>query len=245
MQKMQITLLFAESANKPSFSVTAVYKGFNTTTFETAKLDPQEYTSVADIRILTGLTEALQQRQNADAGKFTLEMVSTYDFQGPSSVSNETDTVEYACADSGYTYAITSDMDGTLYNIQYQGGIQTVTTEAESYTSEKTDAQAKAYIDGLIDSARYNSAAVTDVQIGEEGCYVLTCAALDIREYAAEYETEQLKLTNASQEITVSFRGGMLGEIKSVITLQGTYLDKPMTVTIDTLVAFVETQAGT
>ena len=241
VQNMQITLSFAEGENKPQFSIAAEYTGFNSTQFDPTMLNPQEFTTVDDIRILTALTDALQQRQNAANGQFTLGMTNTYDCMGQVSVSTETDIVEYVSRDGWYSYSIASDMDGSKYQIDYQNGLQTVTVGESSYTTEQTDAQAKAFIDSLIDSARYNSAAVTAIQKLEDGSYVLICEKLDIQEYAADYETEQLKLTNGTQNITVSFENGVLSQIKSVLTLMGTYNDEPMMMVADTQVTFQKT----
>lgn len=240
VHKMQIKLIFAEGEHTPEFSVTAEYTGLNSTTFDTAQLNPQEYVMVEDLRILTALTDALKQRQNADSGRFTMDMTNTYIIGKDVTVSIENNQIDYARQDGWYTYTVVSNSDGVSYRIHYQNGMRTVTAGKDGYVTEQTDEQAKSFIDGLIDSARYNSAAVTDIQKREDGSYVLTCGKLDVREYTEGYDAQQLQLTEATQEIVVSFEEGLLSSVQSLITIRGDYDGESITMITETQVAFIK-----
>lgn len=67
----------------------------------------------------------------------------------------ETDRINYGKLNDKFCYFITSKIRNLAYNdteltVKYNGSTETIITEDETETSEKTEAQAKAYINGLV-----------------------------------------------------------------------------------------------
>ena len=228
----------------PDFSVTAQYKALNSATFDTARLNTEEFTLVDDVRVLNSVAIALAQRQNASSGSFKLELSNTQDIAGKITASKETDTVSYGRKNGAYYYQITSQMEGQNFEILYQNGEQTVTVDGQTHTAEQTEAEAKIFVDGLIDAANYKSSAITGIEKQAEGVYVLTSAALDLTEYAQQLQGNDMALASGTQQITVTFREGKLVQISGKSVLSGTYQKDALTVTSESNVVFEDPQEG-
>ena len=244
VQTLEIRFSFTPAAGlaAPQFTVTAEYSGYNTATFDPAKLHTEEYVPVDDVRVIESLALAIQERQSATNGKFTLDISTSYTRQGVTQTSAETDIVSYGRKNGAYIYGITAQMDGQDFALQYQNGEQTVTAGGQTHTASQTEQEAIAFIDGLINSAGYNANAVSGVQKLEDGVYVLSCAQLDLTEYAQELIGSMIELTSGSQQITVTFQDGKLLKIASTITLNGTESADPMTLVNASIVTFDDAQ---
>ena len=244
VQKMEIVFTFTteEGQRVPEFMVTAEYSGYHTAVFDAGKLKTEEYTIVEDVRLMETIAAALKARQEALVGKFTLDIATTYEYAGTTQISAETDAVTYGRKNGAYTYLITAVMDGQNYVIQYQSGQQSVTAGDQTHTAAQTDAEARSFISSLIDSARFNVKAVTDIQKVEDGQYTLTCAQLDLLEYTEALAGNNVQLTSGTQQITVTFHGDKLMKIESSITLIGTNAGQNMSIVIVSEVTFDDSE---
>jgi hypothetical protein len=133
-------------------------------------------------------------------------------------------------------------MDDQSLLIQYQSGQQTVTTGDQTHTAAQTDAEAKTFIGGLIDSARFNRNAVTDIQETGKGVYVISCGQLDLQEYTDALTGNNIQLSSANQQITVTFQEDKLMKIESNITLAGTEAGENMSMMISSVVTFDDSE---
>lgn len=244
VQKLEIVFAFSPAAGEsaPAFSVTAEYGGYNTATLDTAKLNTEEYTPVPDVRLMETIAVALQERQDAPIGKFSLSIETAYERSGTVHTSSENDIVTYGRKNGAFSYLITAQMDGQDFLIRYQSGEQTVTAGDQTHTAAQTEAEAKSFIDGLINSARYNANAVTDIQKTDEGVYVLTCGQLDLAAYTEALGGDNIQLSSASQQITVTFQEGKLVKIESGITLLGTEAGEDMSMVTNSVVTFDDSE---
>ncbi len=243
VEKLEIGFRFSaeEEEVTPEFSVVAEYSGYNATVFDPVRLKAEEYTTVADVRILGAVADALAERQEASAGKFTLQLTTTEQLQGQVRTSRETDTVTYGRKNGAYFYDITAEMDDNSFLLQYQGGEQKVTSNGQTHTAEQTEQEAKEFIDGLINYADYNPAVITGIQQQEEGVYLLTSGAPDLSKYAPIFAASGIELTSATQQVTVTFREGKCTTIACQLTLSGVYAGEPMSMVSDSVVTFVDT----
>lgn len=244
VETMEIVFIFtAEEGQKmPEFAVTAEYSGYNTAVFDPAKLKAEEYTPVTDVRLMETVANAIKARQEALMGKFTLDITNTYEYAGVTQTSAESDTVTYGRKNGAYTYLITAIMDGQSLVLQYQSGQQTITAGDQTHIAAQTDAEARSFISSLIDSARFNVNAVTDIQNTEEGVYTLTCAQLDLRDYTEALTGNNIQLTSGNQQITVTFLEDKLMKIESSITLIGTNAGEHMSMVTASVVTFDDSE---
>ena len=240
VQQMVISFSFATKTGdtQPQLTITAVYSGYQAAVFDETKLKPEEYTQVEDVRILNAVKEAIAQRQNATAGKFTLSINNSYETKGQTSSSVETDSVTYGRKNGAYYYSITSLVDGKAFEILYQNEEQSVTTDGQSHTAAQSEEEAKLFIDGLINTAKFTSNSVTDIRKLEEGTYVLTSSSLDASGYIPAMSANGVEVTSVSQECIVVFADGKLMKLESKVTLNGIQGKEPMVMIGHTIVTF-------
>lgn len=245
-QKMELSLLFAEAEGEPlpEFSVIAEYSKFNEAVFDAVVLAPEDYSVVDDVRILEKVGDALKERQAATSGEFTLEHKSTSELMGHTENSYERDSVSYGKKNGAYYYDITAELNGQQLAIQYRNGVQTVTSAGESQTASQAEDDAKAFIDGLIDSAKYNPMAVAAIEKKDEGVYLFNVAQQDLSAYDYYFAGVDVEITSAAQQITVTLDNGHLAKIESKITLDGTYRYDTGSASITTVIESAVTFEG-
>lgn len=234
--RMQISFDFASAGETtPVFSVDTVYSGWNTAAFDTVRLNAAEYVEVEDVYLLDAITAAIVQRQEATIGQFTLETKTTEEFGGQVRTSAEKGVMIYGWRNGAYSYFFTANTEGKNFLVHYQNGEQTVISNGESYTASKSEAEAKAYIDGLIDAANYKSITVTGIEKRENGSYLLT---IDRPDFSGA--VDGIEIDFASQQITVTFADGKLTQIESRLLIEGIYEDNPIKIQSDSMVMFTE-----
>ncbi len=235
VEKMEIAFTFTpmEGQPMPGFSIVTEYSNHNAATFDPAKIKQEEYVEVDDIRVLDAIAAALNVRKDAPAGKFTLQINITENMQGQDRISKETDIVKYGRENGAYNYQIVADTDGQIFHVSYQTGEQTVVNGDQTYQVAQTEAEAKAYVDSLMDFAQYNPAVFTNIEKLENGSYLLTSERPDTSAYISGIE-----VISATQQITVTFAEGKLMQLESKITLSGNYNEQTVAMTVDSLVTF-------
>lgn len=243
VQKMEFSFDFTveDEGMAPTFLVTAEYSGYNTAVFDATKLKTEEFTEVDDVRILESLQSALKDRQDAASGKFTLDLKSTYQMQGQTSASQEKDVVTYGRKNGAYYYNITAQMDGQGFDVRYQNSEQTVTTDGQTNTAHQSEEEAKLFIDGLINTGNYISAAITDIQKLDEGVYLLIGEQSTLDQIMG---LTGIDVTSANQECKVTFESNKLMKIESKLVVTGNYAGETITITVESLVAFDDTAAA-
>ena len=238
IQKVDISLVFAESESRPRLTVVARYSGFNTTRVDSAMLSLSEYAEVADVRVLNYVSQVLKGKQDASEGAFTLDITTVYDMKKESVRYEEHDLVSYGRKNGAYYYGIDAQVDDQSLTMIYQNGEQTVTSGDQSQTVTQPEAEAKAFIDSLIDYARYSGISVTDIQKPETGVFVLTVDRLDLSLYLSSVAGTGITLESGSQMITVFFTDKKLSGIESVTLLTAYYAEEAMQMTITSSLQF-------
>jgi hypothetical protein len=186
---------------------------------------------------LESVSAAIAQQQNATTGyfKYTLNSTQTHGEQTQS--SQESGTMQYGLNEDGYFYLFNANDNGKTYVLSYSKEMQTVTSGGQTYTVAMTSKEAKAYVDSLIDSARYDPLSINNVEKLEEGVYLLTGNAPDLSDYEG-YEV--IEDRSGTQQIKLTFQNGIVEKIESTMTLTGVYQNNAVTITTESVIDFVE-----
>ena len=215
----KIEMIFDVSGTS-SLEITIKYSKINEATPKTKEFDTSQYVEL-DIRELIKLEDMLKERQNAKGGKFTLEMSQTVSGFGEKQSYSETDTVEYGIKDKKYFYDIKAEANDNEYDISYFDGTKTVAENGGSEKTEKqNDKEAKAFIDGLINSALYTTSSVTSfTKNGDE--YVLDCSGASPFSYSAVFSPIGATPQLVQQTVRITVKNGDIVKIVSDAEVTG------------------------
>jgi len=190
---------------------------------------------VEDVYLLDTISAALQERQNAHIGQFTLETQTTEQYQNQIRSAKEKGVIIYGLKNGAYSYFFTANTEGESFIVRYQNGEQTVISNGQAYTAVTSEAEAKAYINGMIDSANYNPVTITGIEKREDGSYLLTSDRPDLTG-----SLDEIEIQSASQQIIVTFAEGRLMRIESRLTIEGTFDEEAIKLQTDSSVMFTD-----
>ena len=177
-----------------------------------------DYREVTDARLFTKIEELMEDAYAAESATFTLETYQSATMGMESSKATETDTVKYITDDNGYRYYITALTDGKKYELVYENGYRTVNG---TNRTAQTEAEAKSFIQSLINSAGYEKERVTDVQ-KDGNAYTVTIADPDLSKYGLESYGSNSSLKELKIIYTVGDDGKPI-TIESRLELAGDY----------------------
>ena len=132
-------------------------------------------------------------------------------------------------------------MDGQGFDILYQNGEQAVTTDGKTTTASQSEVEAKLFIDSLINTAKYNSSAITGIQKLDEEVYLLLGEQKNLEQTMG---LTGIEVTSAKQECKVTFESNKLMKIENKLVIEGTYSADTVTITVESQVAFDDTTAA-
>lgn len=203
----------------PEISVKGTFYKYNEAAIDEAEVNPEKYTAVDDIRLIDEMEDLLDARYAKEEGKFTLDISQTLKIMGETQQSTETDIVTYGKNDKGYFYDIDADMNGTKYDISYSQGVQNVVVDGQSQQVAQTEAEARAFIEGLINSCQFNDDFVIDIKKNSDTQYVFTCEPKN--SYKALIEQMGATFRSVTQTITVTVENGEIVKIESEANVNG------------------------
>ena len=189
---------------------------------------------IEDIRLLETISAAIAERQNVSAGRFDLSIHSSHAYMGQTVPSQEMNKVTYGWKENGYFYQIENSIDGKNTFLLYENKEQTVTKGEQSYKEPMTDEEAKAFVDSLIDTARYDPLSISSVEKLEEGVYLLITDTPNL----SDYSIETVENIVANQQIKVTLQDGKLMKIESALTITGVNNNESVKVTTEAVVDF-------
>lgn len=225
--KITIQLVFDvddSTTTKPSLHVDIEYFNFNSARSSEGLIKTEEYTEVADVRVISDVADGLDKIKDATKGEFVLELSETYDMFGEKTTSLEKDTVKYGVENGAYYFDLTSVVDGEEAKISYRGGTYTVIQGGSTQTSSITDDSARLVVNNLIDnSSSYVTYGVTDVKKESDGVYLLKITHKDISAYKESMKDSGIDLKSVTQEVKVTFTDGDLTRLENAMTLSGEY----------------------
>lgn len=213
VKNMELKMIFENESTTSTFSMTAEYSKYNEATPIVDTLDVSQYKKVADCRLLTDLTDMIEDLEELENGSFVLDLTQTLSTSSSKSTYTERDTVTYGKKDGKYFYDAKASADNAKYDISYANGKQTVTVSGQTQTVDQSEKEAKAFINGLINSAKYSPDKIINITQKEDGVYTIICTP-DSSLYKPAYSY----LTNATQSITFTIQDGKITKISSSIT---------------------------
>jgi hypothetical protein len=203
----------------PEILLKGTYSKYNEALIDAAKVNPEKYTAVDDVRLIDEMKELLDEKYAKDEGSFTLDISQTLKIMGETQQSNETDIVTYGKNDKGYFYDIDADMNGTKYDISYSLGTQAVVAGGQSQPVAQTEAEARAFIENLINTCQFKDSAVTGVKKISDNKFSFTCEPKDA--YKTLIEQMGATFRSVTQTITVTVENGEIVNIESEAVANG------------------------
>lgn len=227
VKEMNVKFIFDErsmESSAPFFEIKTQYANFNAATPITDTLNPADYTEIPDCRLLTELEDMIEALEDSKNGSFTLDMAQTLTVPSleQRQVYKETDTVTYGEQNGSYFYDIKAVSGSDTFEISYANGKQTIRISGQEQTVSQTKADAKAYINGLINTAKYSSDYVSRITKKAEGVYEIQCDRPDTTNYEAIFEAYSGDLLEISQTITVTVKDGKIEKIENYTFAKGT-----------------------
>ena len=199
----------------PVFTVTENFSKYNEATRIVKGINAVDYDEVEDVRLLYNVEKMIEDLQNDKDGSFVLDVSQTVTVMGQSSSYKETDTVSYGETDGSYFYDITADVSGSTIDIGYKNGVQTVTQNSASQTVDQTEDEARDFINGLINTAQYNKAYVSDLTKVSDGVYKFQFDKPNSSTYKQALANMGASYDSAKQTITVTIRDNKIVKIES------------------------------
>ncbi len=233
----------------PVFSVKMDYSDFNNSSIDSEKLKPEEYTEAENLDILDKVTDGIKKIQDAVTGEATIDkkVYSIVDGKkGKESV--EKDSFTYGTKNGSYYFDLITEINGQkMYNV-FENGYQTFTANGEKNHYSMSDAEAKLGIDSYIDSAYYNSIAVTDIEKKGDGVYLFKVADFDVNSITLGFEETGIAAKSGTEEITVTFEEDNIKKIESKISIVCTTVlaenNETFTVVIDSTVNIIKADSA-
>ncbi|MBQ9779890.1 MAG: hypothetical protein IJW00_02980 [Clostridia bacterium] len=172
----------------PTMSAKAVYKDIGTT--EAVEVDLTNYDEVVDLRVVTIVEKSLQDFLNADTAEFKVVTTQNVKVSGQTSNSTETDEGSFEMGESGYTFDIDARVGFTKYDITYKDEVYRI-MKGDQKQSQKywTEAEARAYIKGLLDPSSFSDSIVRNIEKDEEAStdgkavYLIKIKTPDLTQY--------------------------------------------------------------
>ena len=218
--------IYDKAKNKPSLTAKAKYYNYNSAERDYTNISPQQYTYIEDINILTKIEKTLEEKKNATENTIYVNASQMVYSGSQGSSYSERDTVNYGVKDGKYYYDIQSDIGGKEVEITYRDGKQTVKTASVSQENEQTEEEAKEFIDGIIDGARFRKLnvvsidRVVDPEAVNEEVYVIKLEDFDKTPY--QEIVAQLGIgsySNVEHTVLVQFLNGKLRLLEGTITI--------------------------
>ncbi len=209
------------STVEPAFSATAEYFGFNEKRDFVSELNPEEFTQIEDVRILEKIQNDLENIQNAIKGKFIYQISNDLTASGKTDSSKRTDVISYGMENNAFYYEITESATNYSASIKYKNGQETIVQDGETYVENKTEEDAKAYIDDYINSSEYIPQAVTSIEKTGDNVYLIKVAKFDVSIISSSFKNEGYLFESGTEEITVTYEGDNIKKIEYKINLDG------------------------
>lgn len=233
----------------PTMKLESTFRDFGSTKVE---VDLTGYTEVADITLLKKVKDTLDEAKEAQKGSFEFSSKSEAEFSGKSSFYSEEDTVTYEEKDGKFTYNITAFTNEDLkITITYADGKQTAKIKAlvgskyygskfSDQTSKQSEAEAKAFINAMIDSGSFNIFNISSIELKEESngkkTYELKVGKPNTAQFTNALRQNGFKEEDADFDatFTVVMEGDRLVEYTYVCTCTGNSSKKPFSIKVTT-----------
>ena len=225
----------------PAIIVEDEFSNFNSAEPNADELKVDEYTEVADVRMLEKVDECLTEIVDAKSGSFVLEVEQHVSFMGEEDEYAEKDTVSFEYKNNSYSFDLEIESTEANATVKYKNGVETVIYDGEEQNVSMTDDEAKTFIEDLVYSVNYDADGVSDIEKTGDDVYVFTMGAPDDSLYVEYFESAGAELDSIQQIITVTMKDGQIYKMESNVTVVGIYNDVASAQRIDMTVTSVLT----
>ena len=223
-KEMNVKFIFDEDNANSSFEIFSKYSNYNAVTRITDVLNPEEYTEIEDCTLIYEIEDMLEALEEKTDGSFTLNMTQKVSIPtlNQSHLYSEQDTVTYGKKNGAYFYNATATAGSENFEISYANGKQTILVSGQEQTVSQTEDEAKAYISGLINTAKYSADYVSTLTKKSDGVYEIQCHQPESSAYDAIFEAYSGKTKSIVQTITVTVENGSIVKIENHTLAKGT-----------------------
>lgn len=223
VEEMTYTLIYGAGFSE-EMTGTSTYSNFNTAEPVVEPLKVENYTKIADVRLLDGIDEKIKDIQNADDGKVSVHINQNIYVDGAKSFSQEEeDTILYGTKNGKYFYDIEADINGKIIDVEYKNGSQKITQDGEVYYNDQSEDEAKFYVNGLINIMYYDKSCVLNMNKVTDGTYKIECDVYNIETYENYFSSlgQNAWFESAEQTITVYIEDEKITKIESTVKALG------------------------
>lgn len=218
----------------PMLKETMMYSKFNAAERTTTGIELDEYTEVADIRVLKDVEEQIDEFCNLPEAAFTFDMKQESKLDGQTvSTITEKDNISFGKKNGSYVYVADIIYNGQKMNVSYRNGVQTIEINGESQNVPQSEEEAFDYILGVVNSANYDADSISNIVKMSEGVYKLTVEEPDLSAYEAALTGEGMTFKSGTQEIIVTFADGKLKKLESEVNVVAEYSENGNTAGVD------------
>jgi len=223
VKDVEIKIIFENESSTSEFSMNQKYSNYGEATPIVDTLNVSQYKKVSDCRLLTDIEDMIEDLEELETGSFVLDISQKFSTSSPSykQTNTEKDTVTYGKKDGKYFYNAKAKTDDMEYNIDYANGKQTITISDQVQTADQTEKEAKAFINGLINTAKYEAIRVSDIEKLEDGTYRISCDKPNANLYNPVFSSLNTPVQNVLQRIDITVQDGKIIKIKSSLSANG------------------------
>lgn len=253
---MIMEYVFEEKENAetrvPNIKLETYFYGLNNTVLVDT-YDISDFKELEDLRIIEDFLSAMQDREEAESGAFSVTTKSSGSYSGESVTETSVQNVTFKNHD-GYEFTLDFEEEGYLFSTSYKKGSMTVTVREEktgekvhSESTDLTDFEAQATVQQLMNPVTVSTldivgATVTDA---EKGIYTFNLGDSVKNEFSEEYEeTYGAPVKNFKGHIEATMVDGELTEytyhVYTTLSMEGITL----TVTVDVTIVFSDLVEG-
>lgn len=142
-------------------------------------IDADDYREVTDARLFSEVDDLIEEAFSKESASFELEIDQRVTSGRQTNRNNETDIVKYVTDDDGFRYYITASKDGQEVELTYENGY----LSNGSSSARQTQAEAKQFIQALLNSACYDKNKVVDIR-KVKNAYTVTIEDPDLSKFA-------------------------------------------------------------
>ena len=211
-----------ESTQKPSLTVTYHYSDYDSVTREPALFTEADYNVISDIRLLDKLETLYGEMLSKKENTFCLISEQHFKMGVEESSYLEKDTVTYGEDEQGFFYAIDAMISDVMIEVDYRNGTQTIRQGADAETMAQTDAEARAYIKGLMSVIGFNKLQVREIAELGDGVYVAAMNGVDEAAYRELVQGMGMTFSSFEQKISFSVdpqNPDVMNEISITVTI--------------------------
>jgi len=223
VKDVEIKMIFENESSPSEFSMNQKYSNYGEATPIVDTLDVAQYKEVSDCRLLTDIRDMIEDLEELENGSFVLDITQTLSTSGPAynQTTTEKDTVTYGKKDGKYFYNAKATTGNMKYDIDYANGKQTVTVSGQVQTADQTEKEAQAFINGLINTAKYEAIRVSNIKTLENGTYRITCDKPNENLYEPVFSSLRTLVQSVSQTIDITVQDGKIIKIESTLSARG------------------------